>query len=193
MQSFVYCPYFNITPYSVQNLKILKKVIKNDSAVVVEFNFFSDGLKYFSKALLVSNTFVWLWIEDESKRKFQAEYNGMNKKQEGMFLDDKKIGIWKYYFDSGELRSEYFYSSESNLIAVNLYDKKGILCEQQDFSNARKSVKKYKDGRLVSVENFLPNNCVEEYVLDGLGNIVSIMIKQYDFGFDKVISQRKIK
>lgn len=76
---------------------------------------------------------------------------------EGTFRDDKPVGEWKRFHESGALKAVMQYQHSSDSVNAVLYDINGKTIAEGRYVAERKTGlwKQYSDGRLISEEEFL--------------------------------------
>lgn len=99
---------------------------------------------------------------------WQKNYPGSNVPQyAGQFLDDLPIGIFIYYFESGQKKAEIHHGLPNNTAAVKLYFENGQILSDGFYKNGRKDSLWYSyaiTGELICAENYkndvLEGKCV---------------------------------
>ena len=99
---------------------------------------------------------------------FIAHFDNGNVKREGTYRNNKKVGTWKSYYETGALKDELFYDNKGKRTRVfKTYFKNGVIKYQVKkegkhfFANAH-----YESGMLF-YERILDNGYYKEYYEDG--------------------------
>ncbi len=77
----------------------------------------------------------WIYFGKDKKEETYSKFKKNQIIEEGFYLDNKKKGLWKYYYENGNTKSEITYLNDRPKGVVKLYNTDGKLKEGGTFEN----------------------------------------------------------
>ncbi len=70
----------------------------------------------------IANIYITKYQNGVRDGKFKAFHSNGKIKSIGKYKDDKRIGVWKFYFDNGFLYKELKFDKKGEQKSISLYD-----------------------------------------------------------------------
>lgn len=88
---------------------------------------------------------------------WQKEYPNGKPVYQGYFVDDKPVGEWKRFYETGSLKAHLLYDSLSNRVKARLFDPSGKPVAEGSYTSETKTGPwiYFADGIKIAEENFL--------------------------------------